>query len=126
MGNDHGTVIVGFFAKIAVTLTLFAIVCFDAVSVGVTKIGVEDTARNAARAGSEAWVQSKDVNRAFKAAADYAEDHGATISRKSFVVDRNGKVTVTVSKEATTLLLFRTKKTAEWTKVTATGSGRYI
>jgi hypothetical protein len=126
MRNEHGGVIVGYFTKIALVLTVFAVVCFDAVSVGVARVGVEDIARSAAVEAAEAWNNTRDRSYAFKAASDYAESHGATIVRKSFRIDEEGVVSLTVEKEATTLLLYRTKKTAPWAQVSATGTGRAV
>ena len=126
MRNDRGGVIVGYFTKIALTLAIFAIVCFDAVSVGVARISIEDTARGAATVAAEAWNSSKNIDFAYQAASDYAEEHGATADPKSFVVDEQGTVTVSVAKEATTLLLYRTKSTAKWTQVSATGKHRAV
>ena len=126
MRNDLGGVIVGYFTKIALVLSIFAIISFDAVSVGVARIGVEDIARDAAVAGADAWNTTKDSNYAYRAALDEAEAHGATIADKSFSVAPDGAVTVTVEKDATTLLLYRTKKTDKWTHVKATATGRSV
>jgi hypothetical protein len=126
MRNDTGAVVVGYFTKIALVLVLFSVVCFDAVSVGVARIGVEDTARSAAVEAAEMYVGSHSVAQAYQAAADYAGQHGATVDPKSFSVAPDGTVTLRVDKEATTLLLYRTKKTTKWAHVAATGSGRAV
>lgn len=126
MRNDRGGVIVGYFTKIALTIGIFAIVCFDAVSVGVARVSVEDTAKGAAAAGAEAWNSSKNSGFALRAAADYAEDHGGQVDAKTFRIDADGTVTVSVTKQATTLLLYRTKKTEKWTQVEATGKHRAV
>ena len=124
--NDRGSVIVGYFAKIALVLTLFAVLAFDAVSVVVARVGIEDTARGAARAASEAWDDGKDVNVAYRAAVRFAEDEGAEVDRESFRVDEKGRVTLTARKEATTLLLYRSSKTGGWARVDATATARAI
>ena len=126
MRNDRGGVIVGYFTKIAFVLVTFSVVCFDAVSVGVARMNVEDTAKSAALVASEAYNTSRNVNIAFRAAVDYADDHGAVADPEGFHVADDGTVTVKVDKEATTLLMFRTEKTAKWTRVTATQSGRAV
>lgn len=126
MRNDRGGVIVGYFTKIALVLVVFSVLCFDAVSVGVARVSVEDTAKGAAVAGAEAYSQSKSANYAYTAALDYAEEHGGTIDRKEFSVGDDGAVTVRVVKEATTLLLYRTKKSAPWAQVAASATGRTV
>lgn len=126
MRNDRGGVIVGYFTKVALTIAVFALVSFDAVAVGVARVGVEDVARNAAVAGAEAWNTTKNAAEAYRAALDEAERGGGTISEKSFSVSPEGVVTVTVEKEATTILLYRTDKTGKWAQVSATASRRAV
>ena len=124
MRNERGSVIVGYFTKIAVVIGIFAIFAFDAVAVGVARIGVEDIARDAASAGAESWESSHNTTAAYRAALDEAERHGATIADKSFSIARDGAVTLTVEKEATTLVLYRNEKTSGWTQVSATATRR--
>ena len=126
MRNDRGGVIVGYFSKIAVTFTIVAVVGFDAVSVGVAKFKVEDTAKATAAAAAERWNESKNANLAYRAAVNYAEASGVTVDHKSFSIAPDGRVTLTVTKEATTLLLFRTKKTDGWTVASAEASAKAI
>ena len=126
MRNDRGGIIVGYFAKIALAISVFALVSFDAVAVGVARVGVEDLARSAAVAGAEAWNSTKSSAEAYRAAVEEAGRSGGTIPEKSFSISPEGIVTVTVEKEATTLLLYRTKKTGKWAHVSATASGRAV
>jgi hypothetical protein len=126
MRNDRGGVIVGYFTKITMVLLAFSVVCFDAVSVGAARVGVEDTARTAATEAAEAYAQSKSVTTAYRAAVDAAEEHGATVVKKSFSVAPDGTVSLRVEKEATTLLLYRTKRTSTWAEVGADASGRAV
>ena len=122
MRNDRGGVIVGYFTKIALVLSVFSLLCFDAVSVGTARIGVEDTAKGAARAAAEQYNETHNPATAYSAAVRYADEHDAKVDKKSFTVADDGTVSVTVSQEATTLLVFRIKKTAKWAHVTATAS----
>lgn len=127
MRNDTGGVIVGYFTKVALVLSVLAIACFDMVSVGIARVGVEDVARNAAHAGSTAYHSSRgNVSRAYRATVAAAEEEGATVDRKSFQVATDGTVTVRVEKEATTLVLYRTKKSKGWAQVSATRTARAI
>lgn len=126
MRNDRGGVIVGYFTKITLVLVVFSVLCFDAVSVGAARVGVEDTARSAASEGAEAYAQTKSVAAAYKAAVDAAEERGGTVVKKSFAVDADGTVTLRVEKEATTLLLYRSKKTSKWAQVGASSRRRAV
>ena len=126
MGNDRGSVILGFFTKVVLAIGVFGLVAFDAVSVAAARVSIEDTAQGAAYAGAQAWDDTRNATMAYRAAVDFAEDHGARVDRKAFSVTRDGTVSVTLRKEATTILLFRTKKTLEWTKVSAGAARRAV
>jgi hypothetical protein len=126
MRGDRGDVILGWFTKIAVVLGLFGLVGFDAVSVGVAKMNAQDTADTAAGIGSDAWNSSHDVRQAYKAAVEYADEHNAHIAAKSFTVAQDGTVRLTLTTDATTVLLYRTKTTKKWTHVVATGARRSV
>ncbi len=126
IGNDRGGVIVGYFTKIAAVIAVFAIVSFDAVSVGVTRMNAQDTASEAAQAGAESWLQDHNSRLAFQAAEAYAEEHDAVLDPKGFSIDHDGTVHVRMEKDATTVLLYRTAKTKTWAHVVVTGSGKAI
>jgi hypothetical protein len=124
MRNDRGDVILGFFTKIAVVLSVFAVIGFDAVSIGVAHMNTQDTANTAAQSGADAWNANHDADYALHAAAEVASEHGMTVDVKAFRIDKDGTVHVRLTKDATTLLLYRTGKTKKWAHVTATGHGR--
>jgi hypothetical protein len=124
--NERGDIIVGWLTKVAIAIVVVAIPSFDAVSVGVATVGADDTATNAAIAGSDVWRTSHDVQKAYKAAVDYAADKGATIAPEKFSIANDGTVTVTVERTATTLLFYRLGATRKWTHVVATGSGKSL
>src|SRR4051812_6730333 len=107
MHGDRGDVILGWFTKIALVFVLFGLVIFDAVSVGVAKVGVQDTANDAAAEAADMYAQTHDVRQAYKAAVEYATLHDATVPPKSFAVTGDGVVSLRIEKDATTLLLYR-------------------
>lgn len=118
--------ILGWFTKIAVVLGVFGVLSFDGVSVAVAKMNAQDTADTAAGVGAEAWTSSHDVRQAYKAAVDYAEEHNAHIAAKSFTVAPDGTVRLTLTTDATTVLLYRTKTTRKWAHVVASGARRSV
>lgn len=126
MRGDRGDVILGWFTKIALVLGLLALVGFDAVAVGVAHVNVQDTAGDAASEAASMWNNTHDVRQAYRAAQAYAEKHNATVPPKSFTIDRDGTVHLRLEKDATTLLLYRTKTTKRWTHVTGTGTRRNV
>jgi Flp pilus assembly protein TadG len=124
--NETGGVIVGYFAKIIVVLGVFAVFAFDAVSVGVAKMNVQDVATEAAQAGAESWTQYHNRTSAFRAVAEVAAEHGTTVVTKSFRITEDGTVYVSLEKDAATMLLYRTSRTKTWAHVSATGHGRAV
>lgn len=125
MHDERGTIIVGWLTKVALVLTLVGVMGFDLISVATTKIGATDDATNAARIGSEAWVDSRgDVQEAYAAALAYAEKKGASIDPADFSVEPDGTVRVRIVKTATTLLMYRNGTTKKWAHVVADGTGR--
>ncbi|MDQ1713777.1 MAG: hypothetical protein QOE45_3227 [Frankiaceae bacterium] len=124
--NDRGDVIVGWLTKITAVIVLVAIPSFDAIAVGVARVGASDTAQNAAIAGADTWRLNRDVQKAYESAVAYAVDHGATIAPADFAVATDGTVTVTVHREVTTLVFHRIGATRKWTHAVATASGKSV
>ena len=124
MRGDRGDVILGWLTKVALVLGLLGVIGFDAVSVGVTNMNAADMASSAAGLAAEEWNASKNVNRAYRAASSYVEEHGGTLATKDFRIEPDGTVRLRMEKDATTILLYRTKTTKKWTHVVAEGSRR--
>ena len=126
LSGDRGDIIVGWFAKIAVVLAIVGVLGFEATSIGVAHVQTADLAKSAARAGSREWQRSKDIQRAYDAAEAVALAEAGTVDPKSFKVDPDATVTLTVEKEASTLLLYRVGATKKWTKIRETAQGKFI
>lgn len=104
--RDRGTVVVGWLVKLAVVLTLVGITGFDAVSVGVAHLNGTDDASSAASAAADSWQQSHNAQAAFQAAVD-AVNGKESIDPKSFTIDADGTVHLTLTRHATTLVMYR-------------------
>jgi hypothetical protein len=126
MHGDRGDVILGWFTKVTVVLAVFGVLMFDAVSVGVAKMNANDIAGDAAAAAADSWGESHDARAAYLAAERDAATHDATVDRKAFHIDADGTVHVTLSRDATTVLLFRTRTTKKWTHAVGTGARRSV
>jgi hypothetical protein len=123
--DDRGSIIVGWLTKVAVILTLVGVVGFDLISVATTKMSAADDATNAARIGSETYIDTRgDVQRAYAASLRYAEKHGATIEPSDFEVEADGTVHVRIVKTATTIVFYRNSTSKKWAHVVANGDGR--
>jgi len=125
--DERGTIIVGWLTKVALLLTLVGILGFDVISVATTKMSAADNANNAAREGAQVYADTRgDVQEAYLAALDYAEEHGGTIEPDHFTVTDDGVVTVKITKTATTLVFYRNGATKKWAHVVAEASGKAV
>lgn len=128
--GDSGEIVSGWLLKVAAVLTVLGIVLFDAISIGVTFTSTEDAGNSAARAASEAWNENgKDIQKAYDAAlADANGDGGGgyAIDPKSFVVDPNGTVHLTIRRTASTIVVRRIGPIKDWADVSHRSEGTYL
>jgi len=124
-GSDRGDIMMSWLTKIVVVTAVAGVMIFDAVSLGVTATTLTDQGNYAARQASESWQETSSVQKAYDAAlavAVEANPHN-TIDTKSFTIDGDDTVHLTISREATTLVLYRWSKTAEWAQLSRTVKG---
>ena len=126
LSGDRGDVILGWFSKIAIVLAIVGVIGFEATSIGVAHVQTQDLAKAAAREGSREWQRSRDVQRAYQAADAVALADNGSIDPKEFIVAGDGSVTVTVQKEASSLVLYRIGATKKWTRIRETAEAKYI
>jgi hypothetical protein len=123
--DDRGDIVLGWLTRLTVTLGVLGLLGFDALSLAVARLQVEDHANDAAGAAAGAWATSKDVQGAYDAAVHALVDDGAgadTIDPHSFSVALDGRVTLTVQHVATTLLVSKVGATRHWADSQATVS----
>jgi len=125
---DRGDIVLSWLSKLVVIFGLAGVVFFDAVSVGVTASTLTDQGSYAARDASEAWQTTKSVQKAYEAAVQTAVEGNAlnTIDPESFRIDGDNRVHLTISREATTLVLFRWSRTAGWAQLDREVTGKSI
>src|SRR3954468_19381752 len=116
LGDDRGDIILGWLTRIAVFFGLAGLVLFDAISIGTTAMNVSDQGSVAAHDASEVWMSTKNVQLAYNAAVESAakQDPSDVISTRDFKVDPDGTVHLTVSRTATTLVVFRIGPIKDW------------
>jgi hypothetical protein len=127
--GDSGEIISGWLLKVAAVLTVLGIAIFDAISIGTTFTTTEDTGNSAARTASEAWTENgKDIQKAYDAALAEANDGGGgyTIDPKTFVVDPNGTVHLTIHRTASTIVVRRIGPIKHWADVSHRSEGTYL
>lgn len=107
MGNsDDGTIVLGWLTRLTVVLGLIGVIAFDVMSLTVTRLGVADDATSAAVSASRTYQETHSVDRAYEAALDAARRANAndTITAGSFNINPDGHVSLTVQREAVTVL----------------------
>lgn len=127
-GPERGDIVLSWLSRIAVIFGLAGIVFFDAISVGVTATTLTDQGHYAARDASETWQTTKSVQQAYDVAMETAVESNAlnTIDPESFTIDADNTVHLTISREATTLVLFRWSRTAGWAQLDREVTGRSV
>lgn len=106
---------------------LGALLVFAAVDLGsplVIRVQLDGTAGDAAAAGGRTYLRARDVGHAEAAARAEAEADGATLERFELLSD--GRIALTVAKEASASVFDRVSQLASWYVVrvdtTSTGS----
>lgn len=119
--TDGGGIVLGWLLKLTVVLLLVGIVAYDVVSVSYAKVATSDDARYIALGASEAIVlQRADNEKAISVARDRAETRGVTLTDDDISISRDGVVTVTVQRDADTLIASRIGPLEPYTHVTET------
>jgi hypothetical protein len=125
--GDRGDIVLGWLTKVCLVLGIVGVLAFDGISLATANISATDTATSAANVGAETWHDTHgNMQKAYAAALRYAEKQGGSIEPKEFVVNDDGSVEVTFRKEASSVLLYRTKATKRWTHIAAHGRGRTV
>lgn len=125
MGGDRGDIVLGWLTKLVVILGVLGVVGFDLIAVGQAHIQASDRASTAARAASDAYQSSKNVQQAYDAAFATLVD-GDTIETTTFVVAQDGSVRLRLHHEAVTLLVEKIGPLASQAKVSATGEAQPV
>lgn len=107
--GDRGDIVLGWLTKITVVLAVLGLVAFDALSLAVGRLQVEDRGNSAARAAVTTYATTSDAQHAYETAlARIAEsDPTDTVDPASFSVAQDGTVTFTLEHTAPTMLVHK-------------------
>jgi hypothetical protein len=97
----------GWLTKLVVGLGVVGVVGLDAFACVGARFGVQDSADRAGRAAATSWQSTRTLQSAYDAALAQAVVSGDTIDTASFAASVDGAVTLTLHREATTLVLHR-------------------
>ncbi|MCY7372642.1 MAG: hypothetical protein LH461_02920 [Spirochaetaceae bacterium] len=125
---DRGDIVLSWLTRLVVIFGLAGVVFFDAISVGVTATTLSDQGNYAARDASEEWQTTKSVQKAYDTAVKTAVEANPlnTVDPVSFRVDDDNTVHLTISREATTLVLYRWSRTAGWAQLDREAKGKSV
>ncbi len=105
---ERGAVVVGWFARIAITLALVGLIAFDSISIALARAHVNDIASDAADAAVAQYVLHSNAHDALAAAIAAASVEGGIVAPDGVAITRAGRVTtlrVTVQLVPSTTLL---------------------
>jgi hypothetical protein len=114
--SDAGSVVLGWFGRLALTFAVLGVVGFEVLSIAVTHVGIQDIGATAGDRALTTYEDSKNAALAYSAADQYASEHSATIVKKTFQIS-DQSVSFEITKTAPTLLLYRWDKTAGYAEI---------
>jgi hypothetical protein len=116
---DHGGIVLGWLTRVSAVLVLCGLALFDAMSIGMTSVGIVDDGAYAARAGSELWQETHDIQRAYDASVAAAQElhQDNRIAPETYRADPDGTVHLHIARTARTLVVYRFDRTRPWAQL---------
>ena len=112
--------VLGWLTKLVLVLSVLGVLGLDGFAWASARVGAQDSAEQAGRAAASSWEQSKHLQTAYDAALAEVVESGDTIDTGSFSAAPDGTVTLTLRREATTLVLHRIPPLRHLTQLSAT------
>jgi hypothetical protein len=124
-GGDRraGFIVIGWLTRIVISLSVIGVFTFDALSVGSASLTVSDAANGTAIAARDVYNNNpNNRDSAYAAAERFADSHGVVLIPSNFTISNDGRVTVTVTKVAHTVVLEHIPPLTAWTVRSATAT----
>ncbi len=104
--GDRGDMVVGWLSRIVLVLAVIAVIGYDAVTSIQANVTAKDQATSAAQAGQANYVTTKNVQAAYQAALESAQQANPanTIAPAAFSVSIAGVVSLTLKRPVHTLV----------------------
>jgi hypothetical protein len=113
---DRGSIVVGWLVRITAVLAVIGLVGFDAIALGVGRMGVADGGAAAARAAQDTYDRTGDRAAALAAADATAAELGVTLVPGSVALTAGGGVVLTATDQIETLLVRYIPPLQDWTQ----------
>lgn len=125
-GDDRGDIVLGWLTRVTLVLAVLGVIAFDAISIGTTRMTVQDQGDAAARAASETWLRTHDANASLAAATQSALEGNPlnVVIATSFRVEPDGTARFRIRRQASTLLVQRIGPLRKIATVSAPATGR--
>ncbi len=121
--NERGGIVLGWLLRLTIVLVALGVLAFDVFSLAYTNVTtVEDASIVAGRGAEELIENPNGVKGARAVSLAQAEDLGVGMREKDWWVDESGEVHVTVSREASTLVLKHIPPLQKYLTVRAVGT----
>lgn len=122
-GSDRGDIVLGWLTKVVASLALLGLIGFDAMSLAVARVQAEDSAQQAVRAAAATYASTRDLQAAYDSAVAKVAAAGDTIDPAGFGVASDGAVTLSLRRDAPTLLVEKVAPLRTYAEVVRTVTG---
>ena len=117
--DDEGSIVFGWLGRLTLMLGLLGLICFEVLSIVVTRVALQDTGQTAGDRALTVYAEGHDGYEAYLAADQYAASQNATLVKKTFTISDDA-VSFDLKKTAPTLVLYRLDATAGLAQVRTT------
>ena len=124
--GDRGDIVLGWLTKLVVTMAVLGVIGFDLVALAAARFQAEDHAQTAVRAASEVYKTPNDLQAAYDAAYAAVAEHGDRIDPQTFSIAADGRVTLTLQRTASTMIVEKVAPLRPWADVERTVSARPV
>ncbi|MDQ1683579.1 MAG: hypothetical protein QOC82_316 [Frankiaceae bacterium] len=105
--GDAGGIVISWLVRLVVVVVLVAVVAFDALSVGISRLNGTDDANAVALAAAQVWQQTHNLQSAVDAAEEAVPDAHESLVPHSLSIDADGTVHLELRRQARTLVMYR-------------------
>jgi hypothetical protein len=124
-GSDAGAVVIGTLAKLMIFLAVIGSAGYDSLSLVAAHVSVAEDAQEAAMIGRGVLARNGTPQQAYAAVLEYCDEHGDTLTAGGFsVVLKNHAVTVTLRRDAHTIVSARLPKIKDYVVATSTATSK--
>jgi len=124
-GSDAGAVVVGTLAKLMILLAVIGSAGYDSLSLVAAHVSVAEDAQEAAMIGHGVLSRNGTPQQAYAAVLEYCDEHSDSLARNGFSVQiKNHAVTVTLTRQAHTIVSARLPKLKDYVVASATATSK--